>query len=730
MPRMALEKFLRGIVLTGVFTLPFIVLYVSTSLFFPFITGKNFAFRILVEIVAGAWIALALIRSEYRPRRSWLLWAFAVFVAIIGIADIFGVYPQKSIWSNYERMEGWVTLAHLFVYFVVTVSVLNTEKLWRAWWHTSLGVSVIVGFIGLFQLFGWVQINQSGVRLDARLGNATYAGVYMLFHIFMATLFMARVWAEKQKDRAFYIWLYGAIIALDTLILFFTATRGAILGLIGGMSLAAFILIALAPKSRVAWRAGVGIATLVVLAGAFWLARDTALVRSIEPLQRLASIADEGFPLARFLNIQMAWEGFQERPLLGWGQENYAAVFDKHYLPQMYAQEQWFDRTHNIIMDWLIAGGILGLVAYLSLYLFALLAIWRSGAFTPYERAILTGLLAGYFFYLIFTFDNLMSYILFVSLLAYIAVRAQAGKVVERVTGPLQPKLLPIIAAFALIGTWGALWYTNASMIAANRTLIQAISPQPQGPQHNLELFKKALAYPRGGHQEIREQFAQATMSVANTEGAPSELKQQFIDMAVSEMEQQEEESPHNARASFFLGVLLDRVGAYDQAKAALDRARAHSPRKQGIIFEQALNAAARGAKDEALTFFKEAYELEPSNREAVAYYASALIQGGRDAEADAVLRPFIERQDIADQRLAAALAERGQFAKIVEIWTAYIEKNPSDANARMVLAGSYYSAGDRAKAIEVLEALKRDIPSSAAQVDALIPQVQAGTAQ
>src|SRR3989344_570970 len=355
-----LEKALRYIVLTGVFALPFLVLYVSTSLFFPFITGKNFAFRIIIEIILGAWVALALVKTEYRPRRSYLLWAFAAFVVLIGISDIFGVYPEKSFWSNYERMEGWVTLAHLFAYFVVAVSVLNTERLWKYWWHTTLSVSVIVAFIGLLQLAGKVPINQGGARIDARIGNATYLGVYMLFHIFMAALFLARAWVERAKERILYVFLYGGIIFLNSFILFFTATRGAILGLLGGFLFGGIILILLAPRSRVAWRAGSGIVAFIVLVGAFWAVRDQVWVHRIEPLHRLATILSDGTTFSRFLNWGMAWEGFKERPILGWGQENYAAVFDKYYNPAMYAQEQWFDRTHNIVFDWLIAGGILG----------------------------------------------------------------------------------------------------------------------------------------------------------------------------------------------------------------------------------------------------------------------------------------------------------------------------------------------------------------------------------
>ncbi|MFZ2555292.1 MAG: O-antigen ligase family protein, partial [Minisyncoccia bacterium] len=723
---MTLEKFLRGIVLTGVFALPFIVLYVANSMFFPFITGKNFAFRILVEIVTGAWVCLALIKSEYRPRPSMLLWGFAAFLVLIGISDIFGTYPSKSFWSNYERMEGWVTLAHLFAYFIVTTSILNTEKLWRYWWNTSLAVSVLVSLYGVIQLAGLATINQGGIRLDSRFGNSTYLAVYMLFHVFMAALLLARAWVEKGPGkRAAAVWVYGSVIALNTFILFFTATRGAILGLMGGAVLTALILIVLAPRSRVAWRAGTIIIGFIVLVVGFWFVRDQAWVRKIEPLHRLATIYSEGFPVGRFLNAQMALKGFEERPILGWGQENYSSVFDKHYDPRMYAQEQWFDRTHNILLDWLIAGGILGLLAYLSLYLFALLALWRSGAFALYERAILTGLIAGYFFYLIFTFDNITSYLFFVSLLAYIVVRSQALDTKENSTGPVPPQMLPIVSAVMVFVVCGVIWFVNASMIGANRTLIQAISPQTGGPSKNLEIFKEAFLYPRAGMQEIREQLAQAAMGILSAEGVSDDVKQQFVVLAMEEMKKQEIEGPLNARAPFFLGILLDRAGAYPDAKAALDRARAISPHKQGILFEMGLNASARGANEEALAFFKEAYELESEYQEARIYYAATLIRLSKDTEADELLAPMIEAGSLSDQRIASAYAARNRFDKIVTIWNAYTAKNPENTDARFLLAGAYYSGGDSAGAIKTLEAMKLDIPAAAAQADALITQIK-----
>ena len=89
----------------------------------------------------------------------------------------------------------------------------------------------------------------------------------------------------------------------------------------------------------------------------------------------------------------MAIKGFQERPILGWGQENFNYVFNKNYDPGMWGQEQWFDRTHNVILDWLVAGGILGLLAYLSIFFSTLYYVWRgkTNSFSITDKAIITG---------------------------------------------------------------------------------------------------------------------------------------------------------------------------------------------------------------------------------------------------------------------------------------------------------------------------------------------------
>jgi len=759
---MALEKTLRWIVLAGIFALPFIVFIVANEMFFPFITGKNFTFRIIVEIITGAWLALALVNPEYRPKRTWLLYAFAVFVAVIFAADLNGEYPFKSFWSNYERMDGWVTLAHLFAYFVVASSVLSTKKLWRKFWLTSLGVSVLVGLYGLLQLVGVSAIGQGGAgglgaRLDATFGNPIYLAVFMLFNIFIAAFLWTESWEKNGAGNRLAVSLgYGSIIALNTFVLLFTGTRGTTLGLIGGVLLSAFLIAIAGRNSERARRYALGTAvSILILIAGFWLVREEAWVHRVGFLARLATIStSDNTVKARFMNWGMAWEGVKERPILGWGQENYAIVFDKYYDPQMYAQEQWFDRVHNIIFDWLVAGGFLGLISYLLLFAAALWCVWRNsakdaqesfrrdlrnrdkamdntGAFSLIEKSILTGLLAGYFFHNLFVFDNISSYILFTTILAYIASRfSMAQNSPALFQSARIPAIgLPVVAAIMAALTWGAAWGVNAKALAQNRALLQAIAPHAEGITKNLDYFKESIGYGSFGTQEAREQMVQVTSQIAGNKNIPDDIKKQFFDVSAREMLAQSQESPLDARFPLFLGVLLDAYGDYVNAAVALQRAHELSPGKQTILFEMGVNAQARGSSAEAMKYFKEAYELAPEFVNARTLYAASAIRAKEDGIADELLVPIIKSGGAAaDPRIADAYVERGRYDKIVSIWSARAEAFPEEAQTRYTLAVALYVMGNSREAIAQLEDLIRVSPDAKTQAESLIEQMRSGT--
>ena len=216
---MSLRELVRSIILICVFITPFICLFVANNMFFPFITGKNFTFRILTEIMFGAWGILMFIDATYRPRFSWILGAATAFIAIIAIADFHGMNPYRSFWSNYERMEGLITHIHLFLYFLVAGSVVASEKIWEWLWRTTLLASVMVNlFYAIPQISG---LAESHGRLDATFGNASYLSIFNMFNVFLAAFLFLR-----SKDRSWWtLWIYPAVAVLNLVILFYTQTR-------------------------------------------------------------------------------------------------------------------------------------------------------------------------------------------------------------------------------------------------------------------------------------------------------------------------------------------------------------------------------------------------------------------------------------------------------------------------------------------------------------------------
>ena len=69
---------------------------------------------------------------------------------------------------------------------------------------------------------------------------------------------------------------------------------------------------------------------------------------------------------------KMAWEGFKDRPWLGFGPESFTYIFSHYFNTDFFKPTQgfgaWFDRAHSIYLDYLTEAGILGLISYLSIF--------------------------------------------------------------------------------------------------------------------------------------------------------------------------------------------------------------------------------------------------------------------------------------------------------------------------------------------------------------------------
>ncbi|MBX4209607.1 O-antigen ligase family protein, partial [Candidatus Parcubacteria bacterium] len=713
----------------GVFSVFIIPFLVPGNLFFPFITGKGFFFRAVVEIAFAAWLLLALRDRSVRPRRSILLWAFAAFVLVIGVADVFGVNPWKSFWSNFERMEGYITIIHLFLYFITASAMLSAERLWKRFLEFSIWSSAIVSVYGLFQLAGKIAINQGGVRVDATFGNATYLAIFLVFNIFFALILISR---ERQEGgKTWKSVAYGCIAALHSVILYHTATRGAMLGLLGGLLLSA-ILIALFDKGERKMRIAAGsiVGAVIVLVLGFMAVRNAQFVAHSPVLSRFASISwNETKTQARAYIWPMAIEGWKEKPILGWGQENFNYIFNRNYDPRMYWQEQWFDHAHNAVLDWLVAGGILGLVTYLSLFVSALYLLWRKASDTTFtEKALFTGLLAAYFFHNLFVFDNIVSYILFMSVLALIHFKStRLAKPIAVDAEELDVADMRMAGPVALIALVFVLYFFNWRGYATNTALIdalRAVSVSPVQSQAALDSFARSLSYDTLGRPEVVERIVEAVQRM-NTADVPIEIRQKFAELAKNAVDGQIAKFPGDARYETFAGSFYSLYGQSADAEKHFVAASDLSPRKQSILFQLGSLYLSTKQFDKAIATFKKAYDLEHSYADAAKYYAVALVYAGREAEARQVLTGAKLDTSMTDDTFLRAYIDLGRWDKAIGILKARIAADPKDTASRQNLAAAYFQAGNKAAAIATVREMIAIDPSFKATGEQYIQAIQ-----
>jgi O-antigen ligase len=692
------EKYLSYGLYGVIFLIPFIPLIIARDLFFPFITGKNFAFRALVEIGFALYILRAILVPSVRPKKSWILILYSILLLVLLLSTVFGVDPSKSFWSNFERMEGFITHLHLFGYFFLLTGTLTTEKLWRWFFQTSLGVSILVSIYSIFQLVGYVRIFQSSERIEATFGNSTYLAVYLLIHIFIAAIFLfnkkrtllqsvlapLHLIRKKHNIQVRDLFYWGVII-FEFIVLLFTETRGAMVGLLAGVIVVAFLQVILGKGNgrKIAVGSLLGI---IFLVGAFVLLRESDTVRDLRITRRLASISlTDSAVQARFKVWNIAYDGFKERPILGWGAENFPVVFSKFYKPELFNEEPWFDRAHNVFFDWLINAGIVGLLSYLSLFAAVVyyLLFRQGGSLSLNERTILLGLFAAYFAQNVFVFDNITSLILFVSLLGYVhSLHAEewGSKALKNFSlGRVKESLGYYIAIPLVIIFSGIFYYVNVLPFMVARGIIVALSTQdhPDGPIFNAKTMEKVIDKGTFGSQEAAEQYMQIALSIVQFPNIDASVKQEVVKGASERLSKISKEHPLDARAALFYGSFLNLFQDYAGALSYLEQARTLSPMKQQVLFELGNNYLGRQDRDGAFLIFKEAYDLEPRNPNAQIMYAVGAIVAGKQSIADETLQKHFETRIVPDERLANAYIIARDNRRATEILRAIAEKKP-----------------------------------------------------
>ena len=355
---------------------------VTISTLFPFIVGKYVWFRTSVDLaliffLLGLLFQDKLLETSRRLMSIFkkpLVIAVSVFVLMFLLACFFGIDPKMSFWSNFERGEGGLQILHFYVFFLLLITLFKEEKDWQRMFVMAIIGGLGMAFYGL--LAGWgtenfvgTRFSDPGFRFQGSIGNPAYVAAYAIFMLFYAAYLLV----SKYKDRllsfgALALWF---LIVLFSVVFFAAATRGAFMGLIAAI----IVFVGYLAFSSRRWRkrllsAG---AIILLIVGLLIYFKNVSFIKSL-PFSRVFDISFSAKTFEdRAIMWQVAIDGWKERPILGWGPENYLKIFDRHFNIKYFTPSQgfgaWFDRAHSIYFDYLAETGILGILSFLSIWI-------------------------------------------------------------------------------------------------------------------------------------------------------------------------------------------------------------------------------------------------------------------------------------------------------------------------------------------------------------------------
>jgi O-antigen ligase len=754
-----LEQITLAVVRAAIFATPLAALVCGNELFFPDalftnVIWKNVVFRILVEVATCLWVVLAWRVPRYRPRRSPILIAYAAFIVAIAVADLAGVRPATSFWGNYERMEGLVGHLHLFAFFVVASAVLDRVQLWRWFFLVTFAACLLVSADGVLQLVRALLKAQglyegrpflqpvplsaqadAYLRVDARIASPVFLAMYLLFHAFFAA------WLAGTTQRRAARIGYVAAAALFIAVLYTTGTRVAYVGLLVGVALTLLSLgwFGENPRHRTIARRALAVIAVLVLAVSVVVWLKPSALGQIPLLKRLFGLQVGGALEVRLELWGIAAQGFLERPLLGWGQENFSYVFNKYFDPRLYSRElpMWWDQPHNAYWGWLIAAGIPGLLAYLALFGTGLWCLWRRASFPLLERSLWIGALAAYATFVAIQPDHLTSHMLFFAVLAYVHAavvrdRPVAERAPARLASGIAALALALLASAFLIRCVNVAAFRPAIAIAdAQRAAVvrDALGQKRPDAPAAIAAFRRALTAGPIGLSQIRDQVVAIGEQLIDAPAVSAAHKEEIARLAVDEMRKEVAENPDNVHDLVWLGRFLVRIGNAPAALPFLERALAIAPQRQLVAFETAGAYIAAGRKADAVAILRRIYARAPELKEVQINTAILAIRAG-DAELENEVLDAIRartKTDVLriDQRIIDAMMQEERYADVVarleSVVGEWIERAKrgvplrDQVRARVrTLAFAYFGAGQQDRAVALLDTVIALDPSQA----------------
>ncbi len=399
-------------------------------LFAPPAFGKAIVFRVIfsITLLLCAYFfffnkddsIFKKVVEKIKVKKSALFYAPLALLGVLVLSTIFSKDILFSIFGDPERGGGVLTFGMiiLFSYFLI---LFLEKKQWEGSWKVSFACGAAVSMIALAQIFGLSEIIvKTSSRPFSTMGNTTVLASYLLLLVFPLVSFFIK---EKKKSvKAVYL----ASLVLFLSVILLTYTRSAFIGLFIGF-LYFFLFYPKKGVSMLVVRFTAVVLAALTIFSVYYVnnhqipdfVENNTVLRGVTNRLSIEKAMDD----ARIGGFIIAWEAIKEKPLLGYGPENFAIGFNKHYhpeIPSIGRDIPWWDKAHNFFLEMGVWGGFPAIIALLSIFVFAFVFLQKRKREEKTESHAFQTALIAFFLVSMFSIDTFSVHLIFFILCAYI----------------------------------------------------------------------------------------------------------------------------------------------------------------------------------------------------------------------------------------------------------------------------------------------------------------------
>lgn len=713
-----LEKILKYGLAAGLIT----PLVIGESLIFALTSTKAFFFYILVDVLLMSYLLLLHKKAIYPPKSK--LFYFFILITLLGfVIDLFGINFKQSFWGNYERMVGIYTSLHILVYLWILLSVYNTKERFTRLLDVSVVVSFLVSIYGLLQnvgvhFFGIIELTE--LRVTSTIGNAAFLAGYLLIHLFLlAYLFY-------KKKGVYWRVFYCVVFLFDLVILFSTATRGALVGLAFAVLSMLVYLIVFYKNKKARFVGTVSFFLVVTFISSIFIFEESGFVKNNLALSRISKISlEESTTKSRLLVWKMSINASKDRPIFGYGDNNMRIPLDKYH--DYALAEDWFDSSHNKFFDELLAHGVVGLLLYITFLLYVFWNIIRLRKSDFWLSLILFGLFAAYIVQSLFIFDAFVMVVMLSFILGFVFVLSNNDKKIF--DKPLPGYIAYIFIPLIILAT--PVIYLRS--IPPARDVISAYRVSDTDLSRTIELYTRAQDKLIYGYDVVAPAMAKTVLKVFSQANnySTDDLKR-LTDLLTQAYERAIDESKGYSKFYINLAKLyqeidpvLNDVGLLDKSFPLLDKALEQSPNRVDIYYTLSQGYFNKGDYESAINTLNDSLKLaqRPSN----VYLRLAEIYSRKGTSEE-----FIKAVDSINifelqlsfkkwEEFAKILISRGEWEGALYSFLKMNEVHPKDIDVYYNIALTYKKMGEREKATEWAQKIIDLNPFKATEMNAFI---------